>query len=127
MAGLTTPLLEAGARAVATTEWPVGDRATVQLVLDFYDALADGRPAGEALRAAKLATLARGAKSAEWAAFALVGDPLVRIPLRRPRTNAPLWLVLAVAVTAYWFWRVRRHSDEAASWSPGNLTRSHQP
>jgi CHAT domain-containing protein len=82
--GLAAPLLEAGARAVAATWWPIGDRATVRLMDDFYRAMAEGQPAAEALRTAKLAALARGAPAREWAAFTIVGDPLALPPLRVP-------------------------------------------
>ncbi len=98
--GLTAPLLEAGARAVVASGWRVGDRQTVALVEAFYDALARGRPVGEALRAAKLAALRRGEPAREWAAFGVIGDPLVVVPLREPpaRWAWPLLLAgLAVA------------------------------
>ena len=128
LGGLTTPLLEAGARAVVATQWPIDDRATIHLVQDFYDALADGRSAGDALRAAKLASLARGARSNEWAAFTLVGDPLVRVPLRRPRGAFPAWLVpLALMVTGYCLWGINRRTREVTSRSPGISAVTHQP
>ncbi len=92
--GLTSPLLEAGARAVVASGWRVGDRQTVALVQAFYDALARGRSVGDALRAAKLDALRRGAPASEWAAFAVIGDPFVRVPLHQPPARR-LWLLLA--------------------------------
>lgn len=129
LGGLTTPLLEAGARAVVATQWPIDDRATIRVVRDFYDALADGRPAGDAIRAAKLASRARGAGPEEWAAFTLVGDPLVRVPLRRPRPTFLLaWLFpLALVTMGYWLWRVKRKTREVAARSPGISATTHQP
>jgi len=50
----------------------------------FYDALARDLPVSDALRAAKLDALARGTRPNEWAVFTAVGDPLVRVPLRKP-------------------------------------------
>ncbi len=98
--GLTTPLLEARARAVIATQWRIGDRSTVALVRDLYDALARGAPVAEALREAKLAAIKRGAPASEWAGFSVVGDPLVRVPLHAPpRRPAFLWLA-AAGVTA---------------------------
>ena len=82
--GLTTPLLEAGARSVVASRWKVDDQHTSTFVVDFYTQLAHGLPVTDALRAAKLAAIARGATSAEWAAFTVVGDPLVTLPLRLP-------------------------------------------
>ena len=87
--GLTAPLLEAGARAVMATGWRIDDRRTVRFVLDFYDALARGRTVGDALHDAKLAALRRGAPPGEWAAFVVVGDPTVTIPLTTPRRAVP--------------------------------------
>ena len=84
MQGLVAPLLQAGARSVVATQWRIGDESTVAFVEDFYDAMAGGLAVGDALQAAKLAAIRRGAPPAEWAAFTLVGDPLVTIPLRRP-------------------------------------------
>jgi len=103
--GLTTPLLQAGARSVVATDWRIGDRSTVAFVDAFYAALSRGLPVGEALRAAKLDAIRRGAPPAEWAAFTVVGDPLVHIHLGAPRRAAPWWLVApplaALAALAY--------------------------
>jgi len=119
--GLTAPLLQAGARAVVATGWRIEDRSTVSFVDAFYRNLAAGSSVGDALRAAKLDAIRRGASPREWAAFTLVGDPLVTVPLRSPPSASQRWpVVLAlsglVAVvagyTAYSFrTRSRRMSD----------------
>jgi len=83
--GLTAPLLQAGARAVLATEWPVDDARTIPMIVAFYTALADGRTSAEALRDAALDAMRDGAPPREWAAFRLVGDPSVRVPLRQAR------------------------------------------
>ena len=112
--GLASPFIAAGARAVAATWWPIGDEATVRLIDDFYRAMADGAPAADALRTAKLAALARGAPAREWAAFTIVGDPLARPTLRPPVPRSftmPIAIALvfaAVAVAAYGVMRRRR-------------------
>ena len=95
--GLTAPLLEAGARAVVATTWPVADRSTVPFVAALYDRLARGEPVSDALRAVKLDALRRGAPPREGAAFTGVGDPLVRVPLDRPR-RAPRPALVALAL-----------------------------
>lgn len=97
--GLTAPLLEAGARSVVATRWRIGDRAAVGIVRPLYDALAAGLPVGDALQAAKLSALHRGAPAREWVTFTAVGDPLVRIPLHRPRTPWQTWAAGLVGVT----------------------------
>lgn len=98
MQGLTTPLIEAGARAVVATQWRIGDRTTVRLVDDFYAGLGRGLPVAEALREAKLAAIHRGAPAGEWAAFTVVGDPLVHVRLRQPRPRQYAWWAVGAGV-----------------------------
>jgi CHAT domain-containing protein len=76
--GLTTPFLDAGARAIVSTQWAVGDHAMAELMRSFYEAMAKGAPVGEALRETKLRALRRGASPTVWASLALVGDPRPR-------------------------------------------------
>jgi hypothetical protein len=49
-------------------------------------------PVADALRAAKLERLGRGAPTREWASFVAVGDPLTRIPLHRPPPGWRPWI-----------------------------------
>jgi hypothetical protein len=99
--GLTGSLLQAGARSVVATSWRIRDQATVSFVKAFYDALAREMPVADALRAAKLDALRRGVAPSEWAVFTAVGDPVVRVPLRRPwLTSTSMGLLLALAVLA---------------------------
>ncbi len=114
--GLTTPLLEAGARSVIATQWRIGDRSTVQLVHDLYDGLARGAPVGDALRAAKLAAIRRGAPASEWAGFTVVGDPSVAIPLREPPPASRLWMILgAITLVGAACLALRRRRGSASS------------
>jgi CHAT domain-containing protein len=89
--GLVAPLLEAGARSVVATTWRVGDETAADLVEAFYEGLTRGSPVAEALRAAKLRAMREGAPPAAWAAFTVVGDPFVTLPLGRfaPRQGTP--------------------------------------
>jgi CHAT domain-containing protein len=82
--GLTSPLLQAGARAVVATDWRILDKDAVQFVESLYEALARGLPVVEALRDAKLRAIATGKSPRTWAAFRAIGDPLVVVPLRVP-------------------------------------------
>jgi len=96
--GLTAPLLQAGARSVVATQWRIGDRSTARFVEDFYSALARGLSVAEALRAAKLEAIRRGAPSSQWAAFTAVGDPLVIVPLRIPSRAWSWWVAVLAAL-----------------------------
>lgn len=97
MQGLTAPLLRAGARSIVATSWRIDDRATVDVIGAFYDALSDGAAVADALRAAKLDAIARGAPPRDWAALTAIGDPLVRVDLTTPRRSVP-WTLLGVLV-----------------------------
>jgi len=114
--GLTAPLLQAGARAVVATGWRIEDRSTVPFVDAFYRNLAGGSSVGDALQAAKLDAIRRGASPREWAAFTLVGDPLVTVPLRLPAAASHRWLVvvalsgLVVVLAAYAAYSFRTRS-----------------
>ena len=114
--GLTAPLLEAGARAVVATQWRIGDQSTVRFVDDFYRAMVGGRPIAEALQAAKIAAMRRGAPAREWAAFTLIGDPMLTIPFHAPRADRRWWLLAGAAllalVVAYGVVTRRRTSGE---------------
>ncbi len=112
--GLTSPLLEAGARSVVATQWRINDRSTVRLVHDLYDGLSRGLPVADALREAKLAAVRRGAVPSEWAGFTVVGDPLVRVALRRPPSRSWPWLGgMGVAVILLAITLRRRRRDTA--------------
>jgi CHAT domain-containing protein len=113
--GLTAPLIQAGARSVVASQWRIGDRSTIRLIQAFYQELARGVPVGDALRAAKLDALRRGALPREWAALTLVGDPLVSIPLRSawPYSWATALLAATLAVGAGIAYSLRRGRSQA--------------
>ncbi|HET8633987.1 MAG TPA: CHAT domain-containing protein, partial [Gemmatimonadales bacterium] len=96
VAGLTAPLLAAGAQVVVATKWRIGDESTGRMVDDFYRALAHGQPVGAALRSAKLAAIRRHAPASEWAAFSVVGDPMVTIGLRQPEQSPIPWILAII-------------------------------
>ena len=82
--GLTSPLLQAGARSVVATSWRISDQRVVPFIEQFYDGLARGLPVVDALRAAKLSALKGGEPPRIWAAFLAIGDPAITVPLRAP-------------------------------------------
>jgi len=83
---------------VVASQWRIGDRRTITFVQAFYQVLAQGLPVGDALRAAKLDALRRGASPREWAAFTIVGDPLVSVSLRAPGVGGWRSAVVVAAV-----------------------------
>ena len=119
--GLASAFLQAGARAVVATGWRIGDRSTVALVDAMYEAIARGQPLDQALRSAKLAALRRGEPPNSWAAFTVVGDPTVTVPLQPPslasRVPSRWWIGLLVlaAIAAAWAWTAGRHRPRMAS------------
>jgi CHAT domain-containing protein/tetratricopeptide (TPR) repeat protein len=98
--GLTAPLLQAGARAVLATQWRIDDRSTVKVIDDFYRSLAEGSTVTDALRSAKLNAIEGGAPPRTWAAFTIVGDPLVTVPLEIPKGGNWRWITIAAALFA---------------------------
>jgi CHAT domain-containing protein len=75
--GLTQGFLYAGAKGVIASLWPVADRATAELMQQFYDhMLSDGLRPADALRRAQLSIAAepRWSHPYYWSAFVLIGD-----------------------------------------------------
>ena len=87
------------AHAVVATSWRISDRGTVPFVEAFYAAMARGLAVGDALRAAKLEAIQRGAPPRDWAAFTAVGDPLLIVPLHDPAPTSR-WMLLLIALLA---------------------------
>jgi CHAT domain len=78
--GLGRAILAAGARAVVATLWPVDDRATQSLMLDFYAEMSrQGGATGWVNAATSLAAAQRRASETrplyDWAGFKLIGWP----------------------------------------------------
>ena len=74
LVGFAWAFLRGGARRVVAGLWDVDDKSTAELMDDLYAGLAEGKPAGKALRAAKLMLLRRGGPTAKpyyWAPFEL--------------------------------------------------------
>lgn len=95
--GLAGAFLAARTPAVLATLWPVDDAAAFRVTTAFYEGLADGLTAAAALDRARRDCLADPAFAAprHWAAFVLVGDGDVTVPVRRRAARWPWALVLA--------------------------------
>ena len=79
VANIVNAFIEAGAQSVVSTFWEVEDRATAQLMIDFYQHLGRNEGKAEALRQAQLDMLHSGAPPYYWAGFELVGEPSGRL------------------------------------------------
>lgn len=93
--GLTRAFLYAGTPAVVSTLWSVNDRASAELIEEFYRRLLGGVPAAEALQQAQVVLLNKPATRHPyyWAGFMLTGDPQQRwtqpaSPQARPRPRS---------------------------------------
>ena len=118
--GLTAPLLAAGARSVVATTWRISDRGTVPFVDAFYAGMARGLPVADALRAAKLDAIRRGAPPRDWAAFTVVGDPFSTVALHEPPRAWHRWALvlgglLALAGALWLLARTRRAAPGRAA------------
>ena len=78
--GMSRAFLAAGSRSVVVSLWPVASKQTERLMVDFYRHLRGGKPAAEALRAAKLDLIEQARKTGSieahpffWAPFILLG------------------------------------------------------
>jgi CHAT domain-containing protein len=74
LVGLQRAFLYAGTPAVVTTLWKVDDRASYELMREFY-ARVETEGAGEALRGAQRAVMGEFTHPYAWAAFGLTGVP----------------------------------------------------
>ncbi len=79
LSGLARSFFYAGARSVMVSHWVLPDEDTVALMTVFFERLQGGDAGPEALRAAQLAQIGRGADDPlQWAALAVVGAPPAR-------------------------------------------------
>ncbi|CAH3159586.1 unnamed protein product [Pocillopora meandrina] len=74
--GMARALLAAGARSVVVTLWAIGDEGTLEFMSFFYDALAKGKKASEALNQAMkcMREIEKFKEVWQWAPFVLIGD-----------------------------------------------------
>ncbi len=101
--GLTSPLLQAGARSLVATAWRIRDRDAAPFMTAFYDALARGLPVIDGLWDARLYALRRHLPARRWgrvrghwrparggaAARSAVVAPVVESHQQRRALNAP--------------------------------------
>ena len=74
--GMARALLGAGARSVVVTLWAISDEGTLEFMSFFYDALAKGKKASEALNQAMkcMREIEKFKEVWHWAPFILIGD-----------------------------------------------------
>ena len=74
--GLAGAAVQAGARSVIASLWPVNDIGTAQLMKTFYERYRAGSSKSASLREAQLSMIEAGGSNANpniWAAFTLLG------------------------------------------------------
>ena len=74
LTGLTRAFIYAGAASVITTLWQVNDRASYELMREFYRHLKAGQDKAQSLRQAQLAMLKMRPHPYYWAAYQLIGE-----------------------------------------------------
>ncbi len=72
--GLVAPLLARGVRTVVASHWAVSDRWTKVLMERFYQRLAAGAGAADAMNDAQTSLRKAGVPARFWAAFSVIGD-----------------------------------------------------
>ncbi len=72
--GLTRAFIYAGTPSIVTTLWKVNDRASYELMREFYQHLKTGKKS-DALRQAQLKTMKEFPEPFYWAAYQLTGEP----------------------------------------------------
>src|SRR6266849_5189173 len=77
-------LMTAGAGAVVTLRWPVNMKRSREFAVLFYQELADGMPAGEALRHTRSTMAQRRPDDLSWMSFVLYGDPTLSLVISSP-------------------------------------------
>ncbi|HKR60366.1 MAG TPA: CHAT domain-containing protein, partial [Pyrinomonadaceae bacterium] len=122
--GLNHSFLSAGSKSVVASLWKVDDRATANLMTQFYESLLQqGMSTGEALRAAKLKTMRQKQWRAPyfWAGFVLQGEYTNHIAVDKDRWLHPVWVILALLVLpslAVIVFRIRRRRSARAEKLP---------
>jgi CHAT domain-containing protein len=74
LVGLTRAFIYAGTPSIITTLWKVNDRASYELMREFYQHLKSSKKV-EALRQAQLTTMKEFPEPFYWAAYELTGEP----------------------------------------------------
>lgn len=82
LAGWANTLMPAMAGAFLGGAWALDEDLAGRFARAFYGALRQGRPVGEAVRAAR--TELRAVPASTWLAYSLFGDPLARARFNRP-------------------------------------------
>lgn len=105
--GMARAFLQAGARGVVASVWPIEDREAERIFTRFSDALGEGMTVDDALRVAQEDARASGLPTGAWAGLVVVGDGgWAPFPGGVSRWGAGRWAAviagIGVAVAAVW-------------------------
>jgi hypothetical protein len=99
--GLSSAFLAAGVPCLVATLWPIEDRSAARFVRLFYESVEKGRTAGDALQQARRTMAATEYHDPYyWSGFVLVGEPDMRLELRRRTPKGPVWIGGGVLLAA---------------------------
>lgn len=103
--GLPHAFLYAGSRSVVTTQWPVPDESSADLVISFMKGLEAGQSKSQALAKAKRAYLetadSRHAHPFYWAGYTLTGDDHNLVFKRKSNLGFYLFIGFIILVVAF--------------------------
>jgi CHAT domain-containing protein len=124
--GLSHAFLQAGARAVVGTLWPIRDDHAATFFDAFYASLRLGSDIGSALTDARRHAIERGLPASVWASVVVIGDDTARLPTK-PRawwttTGVTTGIGLLVLVTLLAGAIGRRRRMARAGATPGAVT-----
>ncbi|GAA0375409.1 hypothetical protein GCM10010160_01830 [Acrocarpospora corrugata] len=89
LVGLRWAFAVAGAQTLVSTLWQIPDRATADLMKEFYTHLTAGQSVPNALRTAQLTVRSRNPDPFAWAAFVTHGNPTTNLTQYRPISENP--------------------------------------
>ena len=107
--GLTAPSPLGGCPQRRRQSLGVDDRATAQLMGDFYEVLLAAEPLAMALATGRQAARGLGEPAGAWGGFVVVGDPWAKPELAAaPGSRVPPFVLLGVGGAATVRWARRR-------------------
>ena len=98
--GLSHAFLQAGARTVVGTLWPIRDDHAAAFFNAFYESLGRGHDVASALTEARRHAISHGMPASAWSSVVVVGDGSARFPASaKERSSRPTFAAVALLVS----------------------------